>query len=528
MSSYLSSAAGPVKPGPFVSVIDKGADPTGARESSAAFIDAANSLARGGVVVIPPGKYIVEGLPLRDGLYYVGAGVGETDGSTGTYLALPAVPSSNMFIWDGAVSGYGGGISGCYLYGGNSVTYDCIDLSPATTQINQFIIEKNLIRGFRRGYMGSADDRSVLIQFNNFWNCTAGVYVPNNHPQFTGWNDYRDCTYGIQGLLYDAKVVGQNFAYCTTGVGPIDTSNRVERTQFTGCSFAFCTNDGLVAGQYCTITGCMFIPKTGNSVAGIRVIGNQVAVTGCQFDTDASAIYTEGCISLDCTYLGQAIVGANICSNTVRVENTTFLYHKTSGAGHDMVSMTASNNTLFDPGSFVRRSGSVGSLFYSTINGNSLRYETSTLTSTLTGTITFTNGSATVTGVGSAFTTELRLGDLIRLSTDADTTAGWRRVSAIASDTSLTLSATYGATGGAGTGYATRDAIHVTHNNTVGNVICGNNIAAYSATPGKIGYGIGGQLGQSTVVGNYVRRGLGSVDTASSGSAQIANNVYQT
>jgi hypothetical protein len=67
-------------------------------------------------------------------------------------------------------------------------------------------------------------------------------------------------------------------------------------------------------------------------------------------------------------------------------------------------------------------------------------------------TLTFTNGSATVTGSGTAFTTELRLGDWIRLSTDVDTTSGWRRVSAIASDTSLTLSAVYAATGGSGAG----------------------------------------------------------------------------
>ncbi len=525
MAATFTPAAGALPPNlPFTVV---GGDPSGATDSSAAFIAAANSLPRGGVVAIPPGKYIVQGLPVRDGLYYIGAGVGKTDGSTGTYLTLPAAPSSNMFIWDGETTGYGGGISGCYLYGGNTVTYDCIDLAGASVQSHRFVIEQNMIRGFRRGYSGSADDRSVLIQFNNFWNCTVGVYVPNNHPQFTGWNDYRDCTYGIQGLLYDAKVVGQNFAYCGTGVGPIDTSNRVERTQFTGCSFAFCTNDGLVAGQHCTITGCMFIPKTGNSVSGIRIIGNQVTVTGCQFDADG-AIYTEGCISLDNEYLNQVIIGANISGNVFRVEGTNILYHLSDTNGWDLSSVSFTSNIIHNCYSILRRSGnSWGAVLYSNFSNNVVRMESGTMTKNLTGTITFTNGSATVTGSGSAFLTELRIGDLIRLSTDADTTAGYRRVSAIASDTSLTLSATYGATGGAGTGVATRDILHITNNGTVGNVICGNSIAIYSATPGRAGYGIGGQLGQSTVVGNYVRRGLGAVDTASSAGAQIANNVAQ-
>lgn len=530
MAGTLTNAAGPV---PFNSmqsavVTDFGADRTGATESTAAFIDAANSLARGGVVVIPPGKYIVEGLPIRDGLYWSGAGMGETDGSTGSYLELPAVPSANMFTWGGATTGYGGGVSGCYLYGGNSATYDCIDLSGGSVQSHRFVIEHNMIRGFRRGYSGSADDRSVLIQFNNFWNCTVGVYVLNNHPQFTGWNDYRDCTYGIQGKLVDAKVVGQNFAYCDYGVAPINTTNYPGRVQFNGCSFAFCAVDGLTIGPQCVVSGCLIIPPASGGVSGIRLIGGNSTIEGCVFDSDGG-VWSEGCISMDPDYRATAVNGTVIAGNSFRVESTTVLYHKASASGRDIGSLTCSNNTIYDCGSLVRRSGnSFGTMSYSTFNGNTIRYEGSTLTANLTGTLTFTTGNATVTGSGSAFLTELRIGDWIRLSTDADTTASYRRVQAIASDTSLTLTAVYGATGGTGTGVSTRDVIYVPNNNTVGNVICNNMIAIYSATPGRAGYGIGGQLGQSTVVGNYVRRGLGAVDTASSTSAQIANNVYQT
>ena len=143
MAATFTPAAGALPPNlPFTVV---GGDPSGATDSSAAFIAAANSLPRGGVVAIPPGKYIVQGLPVRDGLYYLGAGVGKTDGSTESYLALPDAPSSSMFIWDGETTGYGGGISGCYLYGGNTATYDCIDLS-ACSQMHRFCIEQNMIR----------------------------------------------------------------------------------------------------------------------------------------------------------------------------------------------------------------------------------------------------------------------------------------------------------------------------------------------------------------------------------------------
>jgi len=509
------------------SVTNFGADRTGISDSSEAFTDAADSLPRGGLVVIPPGKYIAEGLPIRDGLYYVGAGIGKADGSTGTQITLPAVPSTHMFAWDGATTGYGGGVSGCYLSGGLTTDYDCITLAGATVGSHRFLIEHNFIYGFRRGYSGSADDRSVLIQFNNFWNCVAGVYVPNNHPQFTGWNDYRDCTYGIQGQLVDSKVVGQNFAYCGTGVGPIDTTHYPGRVIFSGCSFAFCTTDALVIGPQCNVVGCLIALTGVNGVAGIRLIGGNSTIEGCVFDTDGG-IFTEGCISFDPDYRSTAVNGAVIVGNSFRMEGSDVLYHKASASGRDIGSLTCSNNTIYDCKSLIRRSGNTyGTFSYSTINGNTFRFEGSTLTSTLTGTITFTNASATVTGSGSAFTTELRIGDWVRLSTDADTTAGWRRVSAIASDTSLTISAVYGATGGAGTGYATRDVIYIPNNNTVGNVICNNNIAIYSNTVSRAGYGIGGQLGQSVVVGNYVRRGLGAVDTASSTSAQIANNVSQ-
>lgn len=523
MPGTLSQAASP-SPYNFLNSVVAGGDATGVTDSSAAFIAAANKLPRGGIVAIPPGEYIVQGLPIRNGLYWVGAGVGKTGGSTGTYLTLPASPSSHMFVWDGDTTGYGGGVSGVYAHGGLTTTYDCIDLTGASVGSHKFVIEHNIIQGFRRGYSGGADDRSVLIQFNNFWDCVAGVYIANNHPQFTGWNDYRDCTYGIQGLLYDSKVVGQNFAYCTYGVAPIGTSTHCERTQFTGCSFAFCTADGLVVGKHCTITGCMFLTKTGGSVAGIRIIDNSVAITGCQFDTDGG-VYSQGAVVFDCDYLGQSIVAASIVGNVFRVEGSDVFYHLSS-ASRDISSCVISQNNIYESGSLFRRSGNVyGAMFYNVISGNNMRYEGRTLASTLAGTVTFTNGSTSVTGVGTAFTS-LRLGDRVRLSTDSDSTA-WSRVSAITSDTAMTLSAAYAGTGGSGTGVATRDPIYITNNNTVGNAISNNIIVAYSGAPSRIGYGIGGQLGNSTVIGNYVRRGLGAVDTASSGSAQIANNVSQ-
>ena len=65
---------------------------------------------------------------------------------------------------------------------------------------------------------------------------------------------------------------------------------------------------------------------------------------------------------------------------------------------------------------------------------------------TVTGTITFTNGSKTVTGSGSSFTTELAAGDRIQL--DADETL--MKIASVETNTSLTLENLYDDTGGAG------------------------------------------------------------------------------
>lgn len=67
----------------------------------------------------------------------------------------------------------------------------------------------------------------------------------------------------------------------------------------------------------------------------------------------------------------------------------------------------------------------------------------------LIGTVTFTNGSATVTGSGTVFASELSPNDYLWLEADKV----WARVSSIASDTSLTLTAVYSGTGGTGVAY---------------------------------------------------------------------------
>lgn len=71
------------------------------------------------------------------------------------------------------------------------------------------------------------------------------------------------------------------------------------------------------------------------------------------------------------------------------------------------------------------------------------------LAAATSGTATFTTGSATVTGSGTSFTTQLNTDKYVRLSTDP--LGSGKRIASIESDTSLTLEANYTATGGSGT-----------------------------------------------------------------------------
>lgn len=80
-------------------------------------------------------------------------------------------------------------------------------------------------------------------------------------------------------------------------------------------------------------------------------------------------------------------------------------------------------------------------------NGNSYLAVGDGGPSALTGTVTLTNGSTSVTGSSTLFTTELAVGDYVYLNTQK-TQLG--KVASISSNTALTLTANYGGTTGSG------------------------------------------------------------------------------
>jgi len=130
------------------------------------------------------------------------------------------------------------------------------------------------------------------------------------------------------------------------------------------------------------------------------------------------------------------------------------------GTGDAMIGgVGAESTTSFYPDAANFRTGIVGSNVQDVdgsvqIRGSVLTDETSfrddfaVLAVTPTGTVTFTNGSATVTGSGTAFLSETHIDDYLVRTGDADTLAGV--VANVVSDTELTLVEPYAGTSGTG------------------------------------------------------------------------------
>jgi hypothetical protein len=86
-------------------------------------------------------------------------------------------------------------------------------------------------------------------------------------------------------------------------------------------------------------------------------------------------------------------------------------------------------------------------------------FSSNTLVFDLTGTITLNNTSTSVTGVGTLFTEEIKIGDYIRLSSDINSTL--TQVSYIIDDTSLELTENYLGTSGSGSGKVSNWGINI-------------------------------------------------------------------
>jgi len=441
-------------------VVVTGADQNGTLDSTAAFMRAMNSLgSRRGVVFVPPGKYAVQGLPLKSGLYWCGAGHGSVAGADGTYLTLPGSPSASaMFVAspDGSGDLYGSGVKGMYAAGGQNkatATIDFIDCSPITNQCHDLMMDAVWMDGWRRCYNGSSDDRSIIPSDCHFWNSTEGLRIANNHFKLTKWNDFRSNTYGIRGFITDAFICNQQFVGNDIGIGNVVATSGLTANVITACTFFQSTTTGIQLGVGNTVTGCQFQPPQAGAPTLLTIQGSNNNISGCMFTNGSSGtgVVTNGCITFDCDSNPQTIFGVNITGSSFKQLNSAVLYHLASAGSRDLVNIGFIGNNLIDPGRFYVRSGAFGAVFGSGFDNNVFRLENTSI--------------------------------------------------------------------GAGV-----DLVSITNANTVGNTYNGNKFYGFAGA--VLRYAIGGDLTQSVITGNYIRRTSG-IDPAASATAVIANNNWQ-
>ena len=195
---------------------------------------------------------------------------------------------------------------------------------------------------------------------------------------------------------------------------------------------------GLKEGQQVTISGVGGMTQLNNNVFTVR---NPATNTFELFDTD-------GITSINSTGFGTFTSGGTVKHGVVVVSNV----NGTFVAGETITGATSSGTAVIQSDvvglkgvrsydfSAVKQLGQTGTPGYtadvarSSTHGESLQ---------ITGSITVANSNASVTGFGTLFNTELKVGDEITISTDAGGSVT-KIVEAIISDTSLTLSAAVG------------------------------------------------------------------------------------
>lgn len=266
-------------------------DPTGVNDSSIAFAAVvARAGGRRGVILIPPGKYVIQNIPTYPGLYWQGAGRGALDQSTGTTLKLPAVPTAHMFICTSPTADFiGGGIADCELDGGQlrtaSPTKDCLDFSAVTGQLHRFYVVRSYLHNFRDAFHGAVEaggrDRSPTFVDCDVW-YNARAFYTSEHPLFSGVNDVRFNNYGITGPTagsqpFDIFLSGQKFNYNERAIAPQPGGAAFSSVFAVNCTFFKNVILDAALAASCSFVNNLFVAETPITVG--TIVGNGITTT---------------------------------------------------------------------------------------------------------------------------------------------------------------------------------------------------------------------------------------------------------
>lgn len=237
---------------------------TGGSDDTLAFENAVDDASvKGGVVYVPPGLWRAQGLPALSNVRYVGAGWNATT------IKLVDGATEPLFNYDTANTCEMAGWSYMALEGIGASGPDGIDMSAATSW--QFSTNEGLrITNFRKGVIGSQNDRRPFFSGCQFWSNDAGFYVLNNHPHFS-LCDIRDNNYGITGLtIYDMQIDQTVIIRNNYGLVP-DAGGSISQTLITNTSIFGNYILGSRVGTRVFFDGCLLVAGLNQDAASVGV-----------------------------------------------------------------------------------------------------------------------------------------------------------------------------------------------------------------------------------------------------------------
>lgn len=176
------------------------------------------------------------------------------------------------------------------------------------------------------------------------------------------------------------------------------------------------------------------IATSAGSAAG-GTAASQSDLAGGQFNASAPLLTTGQQAALQLDASGKLITSATVsadAASSYSPDNKSYIVGKSSLQVDTSGRLETHSTILTDEGSFRDD------------------FSGSSLTAALTGTLNFINGSTSVTGVGTLFTTEI--GSVFYIKKTADAEANYVQVSYVINDTNLVLETVYPGTTGSSTG----------------------------------------------------------------------------
>jgi len=191
-------------------------------------IKAINELgARGGTIHLLAGTYSVHTLPLRDGLFYQGAGSNQQHTQYGTTLNMDgSTGEKDLFHLEGNVAVFNnGGIKNMNLIGSSASSDIAVNLredGKKSSRMENFEFSGNFLQNWKYAWLGGSKERAPQIHNNFFRGCKVAIYC-GEHPRIHN-NDIRSCVFGIVNP-FDALIFDNKLLNGTVGIGDFNKLN---------------------------------------------------------------------------------------------------------------------------------------------------------------------------------------------------------------------------------------------------------------------------------------------------------------